>query len=316
MEAFFLKLSGKSCKLPFPLKESLREPTAVTVGNFDGIHLGHSYLLNKLKEKAKSLKLKSLVVTFCPHPLKVLAPRLSPCELTSAVEKAELLEKEKIDYLCFIRFDRDFANTSARDFLEKILFERLSCRYLLVGYDWRFGKNREGEVELAKEVGRDLGFEVETARPFTVDGHVVSSTLIRRLLSEGRVKEVKKFLGRNYSIKRKVVRGRGVGSKIGFPTANIKDTHNLCLKRGVYAVLVDDKYIGVANYGSRPTFGGGRNVLEVHLINFRGDLRGREVKVTFLDFIREEKRFPSVEDLKRQISQDVQRVKSLYSSLG
>ena len=285
---------------------SLGEETAVTVGSFDGYHLGHRYLVSKLKERAKERKLKTLIVTFCPHPLKVLAPKVKLCELTDPEEKKELLGAEGIDYICFIRFDREFSKIPAREFLEDILFKRLGCRFLLVGYDWRFGHRREGEIELAREVGKRLGFEVEPVEPFTLNGHVVSSTLIRRLLSEGRVEEVKDFLGRRYWIKRRVTKGEGRGSKIGFPTANLKGTENLCLKEGVYAVLVEGRYPGVANYGERPTFGGGKRVLEVHIPGFKGDLKGKTLKVEFLKFLREEKKFPSVEDLKKQIEKDIQ----------
>jgi riboflavin kinase/FMN adenylyltransferase len=221
-------------------------------------------------------------------------------------EKEEILRGEDVDYLCFIRFDRDFARIPAREFLETILFKKLGCRYLLVGYDWRFGYRREGEIELAKEVGRRLGFEVELAQPFTLNGHVVSSTLIRRLLSEGRLEEAEVFLGRRYWVRRKVVKGEGRGSRIGFPTANLKDTENLCLKEGVYAVRVEDNLLGVANYGYRPTFGGKKKVLEVHIHNFRGDLKGKPLKVEFLKFLREERRFESPEDLRRQIEKDLQ----------
>lgn len=308
MKTFFLKLSERTCPSGRGLKalEGLEEETAVIVGNFDGYHLGHRYLIDKLKERARERNLKTLVVTFCPHPLKVLAPKVRICELTTMEEKEEILKGEGVDYLCFIRFDKEFSRIPAREFLEEILFRRLGCRFLLVGYDWRFGYRREGEIELAREVGRKVGFEVEPAQPFTVNGHVVSSTLIRRLLSEGRLKEAETFLGRPYWIRRKVVKGEGRGSKIGFPTANLKGTENLCLKEGVYAVKVNDEMVGVANYGYRPTFGGKKKVLEVHIPGFSGNLRGKTVKVEFLKFIREEKKFESVEDLKRQIERDVQ----------
>jgi len=296
--------------------DKVEEDTALIVGNFDGYHLGHRYLVRTLKRRAKERGLKTMVVTFCPHPLKVLAPKLFLCELSSAEEKMELLEGEGIDYLCFIRFDKEFSKMSAKDFLEEIIHRRLRCRFLLVGHDWRFGHRREGEIELAKEMGEKLGFEVELASPFKKNGHIVSSTLVRRLLSEGRLDEAGEFLGRRYWIKRKVVKGDGRGSKIGFPTANLKDTENLCLKEGVYAVLVDDRLPAVANYGLRPTFEGKRRVLEVHIPNFSGDLRGRRLKVEFVKFLREERKFPSVEELKRQIEKDIHSALAVSSSLS
>jgi len=312
MEVFLLKLDSKNCpNKRLKVLEEVKERTAITVGNFDGVHLGHRYLIESLKKKARRENLKTLVLTFCPHPLKVLAPQLLPCELTDINEKIEIFQELGIDYLCFIRFDKDFAKIRAREFLEKVVYEKLKCRYLLVGYDWRYGYKREGEIELAKEVGKDLGFKVEEAKPFKIKKHIVSSTLIRRLLREGRVEEVREYLGHNYWIKRKVVRGDQRGREIGFPTANIQNTENLCLKEGVYAVKVEDKYLGVANYGYRPTFGKKKRVLEVHIIGFEGNLRGKRIKVEFLKFIREERKFNSVQELTDQIRRDVEEVKGL-----
>jgi len=312
MEVFLLKLDSKNCpNKRLKVLDEVPEKTAITVGNFDGVHLGHRYLIQTLKEKAAEENLKTLVLTFCPHPLKVLAPQLLPCELTDINEKIEIFQEIGIDYLCFIRFDKDFAKIRARDFLEKVIYRKLKCKYLLVGYDWRYGYKREGEIELAKEVGKELGFEIEEAQPFKIGDHIVSSTLIRRLLREGRVEEVKEYLGHNYWVKRKVVKGDQRGSELGFPTANLQNTENLCLKEGVYAVKVEDRYLGVANYGYRPTFGRKKKVLEVHIIDFQGNLRGKRIKVEFLKFIREERKFSSVEELKEQIKRDVETVKRL-----
>ena len=316
MRSFFLKLSSKKCPIKFDSLEKVEDRTAIVVGNFDGFHLGHRHLIRILKKRAKERNLRTTVVTFCPHPLKVLAPRLLLCELSSADEKAELLEREGVDYLCFIRFDREFSKMGAKEFLEEVLYRRLGCRFLLVGYDWRFGHRREGEIELAREVGERLGFEVELVSPFKRNGHIVSSTLVRRLLSEGRLEEAEEFLGRRYWIRRKVVRGEGRGSKLGFPTANLKDTENLCLRTGVYAVLVNDELPAVANYGLRPTFDGKRKVLEVHIPGFSGDLRGRSIKVEFLKFLREERKFSSVEELKEQIERDIHSALAVSSSLS
>jgi len=310
MKPFFLNLSNKRCPIKVEQIDSLSEQTALIVGNFDGVHIGHKYLIERLKKEASARGLKTAVVTFCPHPLKVLAPRLFMCELSSAEEKIDILKRERVDYLCFLRFDREFARMSAKEFLGEVIYRRLRCRYLLVGYDWRFGYKREGEIELAREMGQKLGFDVELAKPFKKEGHIVSSTLVRRLLSEGRLKEAEEFLGRRYWIKRAVVRGDGRGSKIGFPTANLKDTENLCLKEGVYAVLVEDSMKAVANFGYRPTFSGKKRVLEVHIPGREVDLRGKKIKVEFLGFIREEKKFSSVEELKAQIEEDIKEALS------
>ncbi len=316
MRAFFLKLNQKRCPINIELLEGIDEETAIVVGNFDGYHTGHRYLISKLKERARERNLKTLVLMFCPHPLKVLAPKIFMCELSSPEEKMEMLSQDGVDYVCFIKFDREFAKVRAKDFLEEILFKRLKCRYLLVGYDWRFGYRREGEIELAREVGSKLGFEVELVKPYRKNGHIVSSTLIRRLLNEGRLKEAEEFLGRRYWIRRKVIRGEGRGSKIGFPTANLKGTENLCLKEGVYAVIVNDSMPAVANYGYRPTFGGKKKVLEVHIPDFSGDLRGKLIKVEFVKFLREERKFSSVDELKEQIKKDIQEALASVSSVS
>ncbi|MFN3870835.1 MAG: bifunctional riboflavin kinase/FAD synthetase [Aquificaceae bacterium] len=308
----FLKTSRSGCPRGVDCIEGEEKPTVITVGNFDGVHLGHKLLLRRIKEISQSKGLKSLVLSFYPHPIRVLNPLQAPCELTDLYERTELIKEEGIDRVVFIRFDKGFATLGAEDFLKEVIYERLKCRYLVMGYDWRFGYRREGEIELAKELGKELGFEVEEAQAFRVNGHVVSSTLIRRLLHMGKLEEASLYLGRNYSIKRRVVKGDGRGSTLGFPTANLEGTENLCLKEGVYAVRVEDLFLGVANYGTRPTFDGHKKVLEVHLLNFEGNLKGKRIRVEFLKFLREERRFNSPQELIKQIKEDISRVRDLF----
>lgn len=238
-----LRVNSK-CLKDLPCYEGLEEEHAITVGVFDGVHLGHQSLLKKLIESAQRRGLKGCVLSFYPHPSKVLSPGQQPCELTDPLERAERILRLGIDRAVFINFDREFSRIRAEDFLKHVLFERLRCRYLLVGYDWRFGYRREGEVELAKEMGQRLGFEVETAEPFYKNGHIISSTYIRRLLHSGRLEEASEYLGENYWVKRKVVRGSGRGSSLGYPTANLGPSENLCLKEGVYAVRVNGQFFG------------------------------------------------------------------------
>lgn len=307
-----LRTSHSGCLKGMECVEKIEEPAVLTVGNFDGVHLGHRYLLRILKEREKEKGLRSLVLSFYPHPLKVFSPAQSPCELTNPQERTNFIREEGIHGVVFIRFDRKFAKMSAEEFIREVLHERLKCRHLVVGYDWRFGYRREGEIELAREMGKELGFEVEEAQPFRVNGHVVSSTLIRRLLHLGRLEEVSLYLGRNYTLHRRVVFGDGRGSSLGFPTANLENTENLCLREGVYAVKINGELLGVANYGKRPTFGGHRKVLEVHILDFKGNLRGELLKVEFLKFIREERRFSSPEELTRQIREDILTVRSIF----
>jgi riboflavin kinase/FMN adenylyltransferase len=306
-----LKVNSK-CLKDLPCYERLEEEHAITVGVFDGVHLGHQYLLKKLIENAQRRGLKGCVLSFYPHPSKVLSPGQQPCELTDPLERAERILRLGIDRVVFINFDRAFSRIRAEDFLKHVLFERLRCRYLLVGYDWRFGYRREGEVELAKEMGQRLGFEVETAEPFYKNGHIISSTYIRRLLHSGRLEEASEYLGENYWVRRKVVRGSGRGSSLGYPTANLGPSENLCLKEGVYAVRVNERFLGVANYGFRPTFDGKTKVLEVHILDFEGNLRGERLKVEFLSFLREEKKFSSKDELIKQIERDIAIVKEKF----
>jgi FMN adenylyltransferase (EC 2.7.7.2)/riboflavin kinase (EC 2.7.1.26) len=306
-----LKVNSK-CLKDLPCYEGLEEEHAITVGVFDGVHLGHQSLLKKLIESAQRRGLKGCVLSFYPHPSKVFSPRQQPCELTDPLERAERMLRLGIDRVVFINFDREFSRIRAEDFLKHVLFERLRCRYLLVGYDWRFGYRREGEVELAKEMGQRLGFEVETAEPFYKNGHIISSTYIRRLLHSGRLEEASEYLGENYWVKRKVVRGSGRGSSLGYPTANLGPSENLCLKEGVYAVRVNGQFLGVANYGFRPTFDGKAKVLEVHILDFEGNLRGERLKVEFLSFLREEKKFSSKDELIKQIERDIAIVKEKF----
>ena len=306
-----LRVNSK-CLKDLPCYEGLKEEHAITVGVFDGVHLGHQYLLKKLIEDAQRRGLKGCVLSFYPHPSKVLSPGQQPCELTDPLERAERMLRLGIDRAVFINFDREFSRIRAEDFLKHVLFKRLRCRYLLVGYDWRFGYRREGEVELAKEMGQRLGFEVETAEPFYKNGHIISSTYIRRLLHNGRLEEASEYLGENYWVKRKVVRGSGRGSSLGYPTANLGPSENLCLKEGVYAVRVNEQFLGVANYGFRPTFDGKTKVLEVHILDFEGNLRGERLKVEFLSFLREEKKFSSKDELIKQIERDIAIVKEKF----
>ncbi|MCS7262356.1 MAG: bifunctional riboflavin kinase/FAD synthetase [Aquificaceae bacterium] len=308
----FLKTSKSPCPKGFACIQEETKATVVTVGNFDGVHLGHRFLLQRVKERARERGLKSLVLSFYPHPLKVLSPAQKPCELTDIAERSELLLQEGVDGVVFVKFGRSFAQMGAEDFIREVLHRRLNCKHLVVGHDWRFGYRREGEIELAKEIGKELGFEVEEIEPFRINGHVVSSTLVRRLLHMGRIEEARNYLGRDYAVRRKVVSGEGRGSSLGFPTANLEHTEDLCLKEGVYGVKVEGELLGIANYGRRPTFGGQKKVLEVHLLDYRGELKGKRLRVEFLKFIREERKFSSPQELARQIEEDISVLRSLF----
>ena len=283
-------------------KEGVREPCACTVGNFEGIHLGHQKLI---KEVLKFKGLRSCLITFEPPTSYFFK---GECRLNTLEEKEEVLRDLGLDYLVVIDFNDSFAKLSAKEFL-RLLKERINLKVLVVGYDWRFGRKREGNYELLKK----FNLEVKVLEPVLIKGKVVKSSLIRGLLKEGKVEEVKEFLGRPYTLKRKVLRGKGLGKSLGFPTANLEKSQGLCLKEGVYVVRVEDRFLGLANYGIRPTFNGREKVLEVHILNFSGDLVGKTLKVEFLKFLREERKFPSKEELIRQIKKDLAVVKESFN---
>lgn len=291
------------------------KPKVLVVGNFDGVHLGHKHLIETVIKKAQEKDLSPAVLMFEPHPLHVLEKEYAPCLLSSVEERKSYIKAIGIEDIVVIEFTKAFSQMSARDFIEKIVYEKLNTKVLIVGYDWRYGAKREGEFELAKEIGETLGFEVYLSEPYKVNGHIVSSTLIRRLLKEGKLEDVKTYLGRYYDINRKVIRGKSLGTKLGFPTANIDDTKNMCLKEGVYAVRVNGSYLGVANYGKRPTVDNDiENMLEVHILDFSEDITGKYLHIEFLEFLREEKKFNSLQELKSQIKEDVSKAKNLFSS--
>ncbi len=312
MNIYSLKIK-EECLKGLSCIDSLDYETAIAIGNFDGVHIGHQHLVKRLVEEAKLRGIKPVILSFYPHPLKVLSPDQAPCELTNLHERADILASLDVYACLFIKFTKEFSLMKAEDFLKDIVHRKLRCKFLLVGYDWRFGYKREGEIELAKELGKELGYDVSLFEPFKINGHIVSSTLIRRLLHTGRIDEATQYLGRKYSLVRKVIKGDGRGSKIGFPTANLEGSENLCLKEGVYAVRVNNEHIAIANYGYRPTFGGRKKILEVHIIHKNINLYGQKIKVEFLEFIREEKKFSSSLELINQIKEDISKVLMKYA---
>ncbi len=291
----------------------LNEETVCTIGSFDGFHTGHKKILDMVKKKAKETNRKTVVITFDPHPKRFLFPEKAPCVITDTETKKELLNREGIDYLYIIKFDEDFYRISAKDFL-KLLTEKFKCRNIIVGYDWQFGYKKEGNVYFAEKYEREMGFQLQIVEPILQDDIRVSSTLIREYLKKGDLEKASYFLGRDYCIKGKVIAGNKIGTKLGFPTINIKPPENLCLKKGVYAgyVQVDSNlYPAVINYGYRPTVDGKNLVIEAHILNGRFDIRPKEAKVFFLRFIRKEKKFDSLENLQKQISEDIKKAKEL-----
>ena len=281
----------------------------VTIGNFDGVHLGHQMLFSEVVGKAYKHDGTSVAVTFDPHPLKVLRP--DGIRLISTTEqKMELIQLAGIDALVVLPFNRQFSGTTAHDFVDKVLVEAIGVRELVVGYDYAFGKGREGNIEFLKARGRELGFPVTVVDAYFENGMLVSSTKIRELVAEGRMRDVRHLLGRYYQIRGEVQRGRQRGGKeVGFPTANLKiSEEDLCPKRGVYVTQVVYKgtvYGGVSNIGYNPTFGENRLVAETHIFDFNSDIYGHPIKINLLRYLRGEKKFSGVEELAAQIKLDI-----------
>jgi len=300
------------------IKQPLINPV-LTIGNFDGVHKGHLALFDKVKERAKAIGGQSIVMTFEPHPLKVMKPSNGPQLITHTGQKLELIEKTGIDVIVCVSFDRSFAAISARDFVVNILVKKVGIKEIVVGYDYTFGHNREGDINLLRELGSDFGFVVHLVGPVEIDHTLVSSTSIRRLVQEGRLAEARVLLGRDFEVQGTVVKGQNRGGRLlGFPTANLNPHGELLPKTGVYAVklLIDDVfYNGVTNVGYNPTFGDTALTVETHVLDFSGELLGKTIKVHFIRHLREEKNFKTIEELSDQIARDIAQAKEVFREL-
>ena len=293
----------------------------VTIGNFDGVHLGHQALFKKVIEKAREIDGKAVAVTFNPHPLRVLKQNGEPPLITTHDRKKELIGKTGLDVLICINFTREFAAISPQSFITDLLVTRIGMKAIVIGEDYTFGKNREGNLELLQTYASRLGFEVISVRDIlTADGEElrISSTRVRDLVMAGEVDSAGKLLGRHYQLQGEVVTGRNRGGRdLGFPTANIRIENELCPKTGIYAVTVESgesRYMGAANIGFSPTYDDHRFTVEVHLIDFSGDLYGKRLRVNLVKRLRDEKRFDSLSELSTQIRQDVAEVRRILTT--
>jgi len=284
-------------------------PVALTVGNFDGVHRGHQAMLERLTDEARRRGLMSCVLSFEPHPREFFAPLAAPTRLTSLREKCELLAARGLERLHLQRFTRSFSAVAPEAFVEQILAARLKARWLLVGEDFRFGARRAGDIPLLKSLAGRHGYEVQVMPVVAHAGSRVSSSAVRAALAAGELASAEALLGRPYSISGRVVHGRKLGRELGFATANVQFRHNRPPLTGIYAVRVHG--VGgaarpaVASLGVRPTItASGRAVLEVHLLDFAGDLYRRHVRVEFLHKIRDEEKYPDLETMKAQIERD------------
>lgn len=289
------------------LNEKFPNPV-VTLGNFDGVHLGHQAIFRKVVERAEAVNGTAVAFTFEPHPLKVLAPERSPKLLNTFHGKMKLIEAAGIDVVICADFDRTFAEQNPEEFARNILHGKIGACEVYVGYDYAFGKGRGGGISLLKRMGESCGFSVGVVDAVQVDGRVVSSSLVRDLVSSGKVVEAARLLGRYYSIEGEVVAGSRRGRTLGFPTANIHTINEIIPPSGVYAVIaVLDKarLHGAASIGVRPTFGNGPVSIEVYLLDFHGDIYGRKMEIYFVERLRQEKKFPDAASLVRQMEKDV-----------
>ena len=282
-------------------------PCVVTIGNFDGVHLGHQALLTEVKKRAHDLKLESAVITFEPNPKDYFSQNKPQTRISSLREKIELFNEIKIDRVHIIKFNQEFSKVTANEFIS-VLIKKLKVKEIVVGEDFCFGRGREGGIKQLSASSMKLNIK----NKILIDGKRISSTLIRNLLANDKLDEANKYIGRPYSISGKVVHGEKRGRKIGFPTANIHMRHNRPPLKGVFAVKFQNHF-GVANLGIRPSIKGEKKLqLEVHLLNFSSDLYGQHVSVIFLKKLRDEKKFKSLDELKEQIKLDVIKAKLFF----
>jgi len=287
-----------------------------TIGNFDGVHLGHQAVIGQLAETAQSLALPTAVITFEPQPLEYFAPTKVPARLTRLREKLQALRRFAVDRVLCIRFDEHFAALSAEEFIERVLVDGLAVRYLVVGDDFHFGAGRRGNFSMLADAGRHHGFQVVNMHTFNIDGERVSSTRIRTALAMGDLAGAAKLLGRPYRMCGRVAHGDKIGRTLGVPTANIHLHRKQTPVSGIFVVelfgLAGEPLPGVASVGTRPTVNGTRPLLEVHLLDFDGDLYGAYVSVNFLLKLRDEKRFDTVEEMRRQILVDIEHAREYF----
>jgi riboflavin kinase/FMN adenylyltransferase len=283
--------------------------TIVTAGTFDGVHLGHQKILNRLHETARKTNRESVVITYHPHPRIVLGKDKDLKLLTTLDEKITLLEKAGVNHLVIVSFNKEFSELSSEEFIQEILIKKLHTTVLIIGYDHRFGKNREGSFEYLKENSGNYGFEIEEIPAQEIDEITVSSSKIRKALTEGNITLANELLQRPYTLSGTVVKGKQLGRTIGYPTANIEiaDTYKLVPADGVYAVVVEYEnslYRGMLSIGTNPTVNGSHRTIEVNILDFEGDLYGKELTLGIIKFVRGQIKFPGLSELIQQIQQD------------
>jgi len=293
----------------------------ITIGNFDGVHNGHRALLQNTIEKARAINGTSVAITFEPHPIKILVNGAPPPLITIYEHKIELIEKTGIDVIVAIPFTTAFASMDAKNFIEKLLVKQMGMKAIVVGNDYSFGKNREGNLDLLRSYAETLGFEIiipEWVNDPEGDERI-SSTLIRDMIRKGDVKKVRHFLGRHYQLRGKVVSGRDRGGKLlGFPTANINLKDELCPESGVYAITIEcshGHFKGVANIGYSPTFDDHLFTVEAHILDFNHDIYNQDIRVNMIEKLRDEKKFNGIGELSEQIRKDIEKARKILENV-
>ncbi len=290
---------------------------ALTIGSFDGVHLGHRAILDAVVRRAQALGGVAAVLTLRPHPREFFSPAHAPSLLTHDAKKLALFERAGIKQVFVLRFNAEAAALTPEQFIEEIVIEKCGAKALVVGHDFRFGHQARGDFDLLRKLAPRYGFEVEQVPPLLMDGERVSSTLIRERLLVGDLEKAEAFLGRPYSLVGKVVSGRHIGKEIGFPTANIQPHHSAVPAQGVYiceAIVDGGRHPAAVNIGVAPTIRNEDSAIEAYLLDFQGDIYGQEMELIFRKRLRDEMRFPSVQDLVRQIKRDVEMTRAFFAA--
>ena len=298
---------------------NLRQPitaSAVTIGNFDGVHRGHQLVISQLKQVAATTSLPTVVIIFEPQPIEYFAPDKAPKRLARFREKIAYLKAQRIDYLLCLHFDLKLATQSAEDFVQQILINSLNTKHLVIGDDFHFGKNRQGNFQFLKDNAERYGFMVDETETLMIDGERVSSTRIRESIQQGNFEKAAELLGRPYSLSGRIAHGQKLGRELGYPTINIKMGDKTLIVKGIFAVNVkglDNRVLeGVASIGTRPTVNGVDTILEVYILDFDRDVYGYSVEVNFLHKIRDEEKFDSLEELAAHIARDTEKAKAFF----
>ena len=298
---------------------SLKKDTLLTIGVFDGVHLGHKYLISQLKEHARQQNLLSGIITFRQHPQEVLSPQNKLPFLTDFSQRVNLLKNEGIEAIIILSFTHELAQLNARQFLS-LLKKYIRMRGLVIGYDFAIGRNREGNPNTLRDLGQLMNFSITEIPPLVINDEVVSSTAIRKALANGDMKKVQDLIGRAFSLHGRVITGAGRGMELGFPTANLDiDPEQALPAEGIYATwsYINDKaYQSVTNIGKRPTFGGGKPIVEVYLLDYRSNLYEHELKIDIIERLRGEKKFDNAEELKKQITKDIEQGRAILNYRG